>query len=403
MLRQALILAGGRGTRLGALTDAVPKPMLPVAGRPFLEHLIRNLRRFGVDRIVLSVGYLAQAFEAHFGDGGALGVSIAYSHEAAPLGTGGGVRHALPLLDDAFLVLNGDTLFDCNYLDLALLLGQAGGAPGAALALRRVDDASRYGSVRLDGDRVAGFAEKSQAGPGLISAGVYALTRRVVEELPPGASSIETDLFPRLADRGALAARAYPGFFIDIGLPETLAFADRAIPDWQRKPCVFFDRDGVLNTDFGYVHRPQDFQWTEDAIEAVKWCNDCGYLVVVTTNQAGIARGYYDAAAFHGLMDWMRGELRRHGAHLDAVYHCPHHPTAGQGELGCVCDCRKPAGGMVRQAIEDWTIDAARSVLIGDKPSDISAGECCGVAGHLFTGGSLLAMVRECVAPLREA
>ena len=396
MLRQALILAGGRGTRLGARTDVTPKPLLPVAGRPFLDYLVENLRRFGLDRLVLSVGWLADAVAAHYGDGRNFGVRIIHSRETRPLGTGGGVRNALPLLDEAFMVVNGDTLFDCNYLDLAGLL-----SPGteAAMALRRVADASRYGSVTCDGRRVTGFAEKSQRGPGRVNAGVYALTRQAVASLPPGPSSLEKDLFPALAARGVLAGREYQGFFLDIGLPETLALAETALPSWHHRPCVFFDRDGVLNEDHGYVHRPEDIRWIDGAIEAVKWCNDNGYLAVVITNQSGIARGLYDTEQFQALMDWMQDALRARGAHLDAVYHCPHHPTAGSGPLTRVCDCRKPAGGLVRQAIATWDIDAAQSLVIGDKPSDLEAGAVCGVPGRLFTGGNLLEVVREQLDP----
>ncbi|MBF0245586.1 MAG: HAD family hydrolase [Planctomycetes bacterium] len=165
---------------------------------------------------------------------------------------------------------------------------------------------------------------------------------------------------------------------------------------------MFFDRDGVLNTDFGYVHSPEKMRWTEGAVEAVKWCNDNGYLAIVITNQAGIARGYYSEEAFLALMDWMQEQLRQSGAHLDAVYHCPHHPTAGNGPLTRQCECRKPAGGLVRQAIREWNIDAVRSLLIGDKPSDIAAGEACGVKGRLFTGGNLLAFMRQQVTVQRD-
>lgn len=165
------------------------------------------------------------------------------------------------------------------------------------------------------------------------------------------------------------------------------------------QPCVFFDRDGVLNVDTGYVHRSQDFQWIPGAIEAIKWCHDRGYLTIVVTNQAGIARGFYDEAAFADLMDWVQGELAKHGARLDAVYHCPHHPTAGTGPLTRTCACRKPAGGLIHRAITEWNIDPARSLMIGDKPSDLAAAASCGVAGRLFPGGNLLAFVRDYLTP----
>lgn len=389
MVRQALILAGGRG----AMEDNLVKAMLPIGGRPFLEYLVSNLRRFGIDTIILSVGYGADAIARHFGDGRAFGVTMIYRREAYP----GGIRHALDVLDERFLVLNGDILFDCNYLDVAMLLESG---PQAAIALRQADDTSRAGHVVCTGNRVEGFGKMSRIGPGWRSAGVYALTRHAVASLPPGAGSIEQVLFPALAARGELAAKVYPGFFLDIGLPENVLLAECLLAAWQRKPCVFLDRDGVLNTDLGYVYRPEAFQWIDGAIEAVKWCNDCGYLTVVVTNQSGIARGIYDTAAFWGLTAWMQDVLRAHGAHLDAVYHCPHHPTEGNGPFTGPCACRKPAGGLVRQALADWPIDPARSLIVGDKPSDLAAGAACGIPGELFAGGNLLEFLQRFIRPL---
>lgn len=392
--RQALILAGDRGPRLDARDAATPKALLPVAGRPFLEYLVANLRRHGITDIVLSTGSQGQAFVSHFGDGRAFGVRLRHVREQTPLGTGGAVQNAAPSLDERFWLLNGDILFDCNYLDLPLRL-----RPGhlAALALRPVPDASRYGNVEVEEGAVRRFRETSRSGPGYVWAGVSVLTREAVSRLPSGAGAIEETLFSALAAEGALAAGCSDGFFLDIGRPEALAQAETAIPAWRRKPCVFLDRDGVLNEDLGYVHTPDRFRWIQDAPAAVKWCNDRGYLVVVVTNQSGIARGYFDEAAFHRLMDWVREALRRQGAHLDDVYYCPHHPEAGTGPHTRVCDCRKPADGLLRRALAAWGADAARSLVIGDKASDLAAAARCGLPGHLFTGGSLLEFLQRVV------
>lgn len=156
------------------------------------------------------------------------------------------------------------------------------------------------------------------------------------------------------------------------------------------RPAAFLDRDGVLNVDSGYVSRSEDFQWLPGAIAAVKRLNDAGYLVIVVTNQSGIARGYYGEAAFHALTDWMRVELAKTGACLDGVYHCPHHP-----EHTGPCDCRKPLPGLLKAAFKHFAIDQERSFLIGDSKRDIQAAEAAGIPGHLFTGGNLDDFVRE--------
>ena len=398
-----MILAGGAGSRLGAMTERVPKPMLSVGGRPFLEHLIWNLKRFGINRIILSVGYLAEQFIAHFGTGEYWGVRIEYSIEREALGTGGGVRLAAErgLLDESVLVLNGDTVFDFNHLDLASLLYNSHCA--AALALRHVPDMKRYGSVNLQGIHILSLGEKVGIGSGLVNGGVYCLKQAALDLLSAGKSSLEHDLFPSLANRGLLAGKTYDGFFLDIGLPESIVEAQQQIPAWRRKPAVFLDRDGILNVDHGYVHMPSEWVWCEGAVQAVRHLNDLGYLVFVVTNQAGIARGYYDENAFLNLMAWVQQQLRDEGAHFDGVYYCPHHPLEGQSIYRRDCDCRKPGSGLIRQCQSEWELNLQQSVFIGDKESDMQSARAGGVRGLLFPGGNLHEFVtREIVSSHRK-
>ena len=161
--------------------------------------------------------------------------------------------------------------------------------------------------------------------------------------------------------------------------------------------AIFFDRDGTLNVDVHYLHEPEKFVWIEGAIEAIRWANEHGYLVIVVTNQSGIARGYYDEAAVHRLHDWMNAELAAHGAHIDAFYYCPHHIEGKLPAYAKSCDCRKPAPGMVLRAIAAYGIDPAVSFLFGDAQSDVTAAEKAGVRGVRYTGGSLLAAVKHAV------
>jgi D-glycero-D-manno-heptose 1,7-bisphosphate phosphatase len=156
------------------------------------------------------------------------------------------------------------------------------------------------------------------------------------------------------------------------------------------RPAAFLDRDGVLNVDRGYLHKPMDLEWMPDAAAAVRRLNDLGWLVVVVTNQAGVARGYYDEAAVDALHAHMRAELRARGATIDAFYYCPHHPDGIVPHLAISCECRKPEPGMLLRAAREWPIDLSRSILIGDRDSDIEAARCAGVRGILFQGPSLL-------------
>lgn len=145
------------------------------------------------------------------------------------------------------------------------------------------------------------------------------------------------------------------------------------------RPALLLDRDGVINVNHGYVCSPERTDFIAGIFDLCRLASRRGYQVVVVTNQAGIARGYYSEADFHAYMDWMRQQFAAHGARIDAVYYCPHHPTAGHGAYARTCDCRKPAPGMILAAQRELGLDLSRSVLVGDKPSDIEAGRRAGV------------------------
>ena len=219
---QALILAGGEGTRLRPLTSTVPKPVVPLVDRPFIAFMLDWLRGHGVDDVIMSCGFLASGVRNVLGDGGAYGLRLRYVEEPRPLGTGGALKFAESLLDERFLMLNGDVLTDLD-VSAQIALHEARGAQ-ATLALTPVEDPSAYGLVRtLEDGRVTGFVEKpspNQIDTRNISAGIYVLERSVLELLEPEQpASIERDVFPRLVGDG-LYAYVGDGYWLDIGTPE---------------------------------------------------------------------------------------------------------------------------------------------------------------------------------------
>ena len=161
------------------------------------------------------------------------------------------------------------------------------------------------------------------------------------------------------------------------------------------RAALLLDRDGTLNIDRGWVHRPEDFVWIEGAREAIKWANNLGILVLVITNQSGIGRGYYTEEEFRAFTAWIDSELAKVGGHIDATYHCPHHPTEGKGVYRQECRCRKPAPGLIARALADWQVDPARAVMIGDREADIEAAAAAGIRGLRFAGGDLLRCVQQ--------
>ena len=158
----------------------------------------------------------------------------------------------------------------------------------------------------------------------------------------------------------------------------------RIDPQREQRPAAFLDRDGVLNVDHGYVHTADKLDWIPGSPEAVKLLNDAGYLVFVITNQAGVARGFYDEATVNTFHAHMKTELAAQGARVDAFYYCPHHPEGAVKELAIHCDCRKPGAGMLEQAARDWPVETSRSFLIGDKESDMGAAAAFNIKGIMF-------------------
>ncbi len=237
-IRQACILVGGKGTRLGDLTRKVPKPLMAIGDDAvFLDIVIGQLARQGFADIVLLAGYLGDVVRARYDRRSIGSARIHVIVEPEPRGTAGALLAARDVLAPRFLLLNGDSFFD---IDLRALCAGCGNADCAALiALRRVSDASRYGSVVLDGEHVVRFAEKRQtAGPALISAGIYLLQADIIDRIHALPCSLETDLFPLLAEERRLCGREYDGYFIDIGLPETLQQARRELTALTKHPAA---------------------------------------------------------------------------------------------------------------------------------------------------------------------
>lgn len=397
-LRQAAILAGGLGTRLGALTATTPKPVLPVGGRPFLAWLIRELSRYGIEEVLLLCGHLSDRLRAEVDGFNAQlprPLTIDYSEEPSPLGTGGALRHAAARLDKRFLLANGDSIFATN---LAPVLAAAATDPAdvlVRLVTRRVPDASRAGLVETDGDRVTRFHERPPVGitEGTINGGLYVVDRALLDHVPEGASSLERDILPPLADAGRLRAMEGQGYFIDIGVPADYERAQTELPAALRRPALFLDRDGVLNHDSGYVGSVERWQWMEGAREAIRAATASGRHVFLVTNQAGVARGFYGEDDVRALHAWLQDEILAAGGTLDDIRFCPFHPEGVVEAYRRASDWRKPAPGMILDLLRAWELDPARCLMIGDQPTDMQAAAAAGIAGHRFVGGDLLAFL----------
>jgi D-glycero-D-manno-heptose 1,7-bisphosphate phosphatase len=379
--------------------------LLPVAGRPFVEHLLQEVSRYGFRKATLLAGRFGDQVRATYDGQVIFDLAVDVVVEPSPMGTGGALAFAAAeaRLDPEFLLMNGDSWID---MDLVRLVRNWEAArterPGtrAQLLLQTVPDAARYGTVTAKDGLVTVFQEKSPESanrPGQINAGVYVLDRTILKDVPSDrVTSLETDILPKLVADGRVVSILAPegSYFIDIGLPDTYLRADQELMRHRRRPAIFLDRDGTLNVDRGYTHKVTDLSWQPDARQAIKYANDAGYYVFVVTNQAGVARGLYnesDVVAFHAEM---QSQLYEIGAHVDAFEWCPFHVDGNVAAYRQDSRRRKPSPGMIEDLVDVWPVDMSRSLLIGDSPDDMKAAEAAGLVGIRYTGGSLLDLVQ---------
>jgi NDP-sugar pyrophosphorylase family protein len=233
-LNKALILAGGKGTRLRPITYEIPKPMIPIKGKPIMQYLINLLHDYGIEDIIISIGYLGERIKDYFGDGSKLGVKITYVEEKEELGTAGPLRLAKNLLNETFVAMNGDIITKIDLDDMFRFHREVGAK--ATIALTTVDDPRRYGIAEMRGSRILRFIEKPEIPPSnLINAGIYIMEPYVLKFIPKGYAMLEKDVFPKLAERGELAGYVYEGYWRDMG---TLESYDQIIKELKDKDII---------------------------------------------------------------------------------------------------------------------------------------------------------------------
>ena len=388
---QAIILAGGFGTRLKEVVKDVPKPLADIAGKPFLAYLLQNLRNHGVKKVVISVGYLQEKIVEYFGDN-YLGMSVSYAREDKPLGTGGAIINSLKFIDQnqPVLVLNGDSFLQVDYQKLFAVHKK-----NLTMLLRKMDDCSRYGRVVFDENFVIkNFEEKPldklgmKSSGGFINGGIYLLDPKIFKRFSlPEAFSFESDFLAKELSWLEPQAFTTEGYFIDIGIPEDYARAQKELPNLIKNKALFLDRDGVINVDHGHVFEKEKFDFIDGIFDLCKRAQDLGYLLIVVTNQGGIAKGFYSEEEFLELMKWMESEFEKREIKITKTFYCPCHPEGKIEKYRQNSFDRKPSPGMLLKAIEEFNIDPKKSLMIGDKETDMQAADAAGIASKIMVDG----------------
>ncbi|HEY4248081.1 MAG TPA: HAD-IIIA family hydrolase [Lacunisphaera sp.] len=396
---QAIILCGGKGTRLGERVRTIPKPLIPVGGRPVLDYIMDILERAGINRFILAAGYLGQVIEELYKRQPRPGCTIHVEIESAPLGTAGAIRLLSDQLDDNFAVAYGDIFVDFDLQPMIEQHTQLG--PLGTLLVRASDHP--WDSHLIDEDntgRVREFIHEHQPGRSyrnLANAAFYLLSKKIVAAIPVDQPiDFGSDIFPLvLREGGELRTYHLPeeSFVKDMGTPERLAAVEQYLVERAMaraaaafpKPVrtVLLDRDGVLNIDHDLIDRIERLEILPGAPEAIALFNRAGINCYVITNQPVVARGLCTEDTLKNIHAHLMEGLAKAGGKIEAIYYCPHHPETHHAEgiarLRRACRCRKPSPGLIFQAQGDHRFDLASAVMVGDRSTDVRAGHAAGL------------------------
>ena len=402
----AVIMAGGKGSRLLSITnDEIPKPMVPVDGKPLLEYQVEKLKTYGIKKIVMIVGHLGEKIVDHFKDGKDFGVEIDYIFEKEPLSTAGAFYYLKDKIDAKdFMLVFGDVFFDMDFdrmedfhfknSALTTLLAHPNGHPYDSDLIQTDDNG-----------RVIGFDSKHNVRDywydNMVNAGMYIINKKLLDLVKePVKTDFEKDI---LANQVKLGANIYayhtPEYVKDVGTVDRInatveelksgLIQSKNLKNKQR--AVFLDRDGTMNVSKGFISKADDLELIPGTIDAVKAINKSGALAIVITNQPVIARGECSFEELHNIHNKLKTLLGEKGAFVDDIFYCPHHPDKGfEGEvpeLKFDCECRKPKTGMIEEAVKKYNIDLSKSYMVGDSTMDLETARNAGIKSVLVNTG----------------
>ena len=368
-LDQIVIFCGGFGTRLKKVSKGVPKSLIAINKKTFIEILIQNLSKFNFKKVLLLCHYKGIRFYKKYHNQRINGLSIECIIEKKPLGTLKSLINGKKKLDKYFLLSNGDTFFDINIAELykkfnykknLILLG------GGKII---TNDKLRYQNLLVKKQQLKKIyysKKKNQT----INTGLSIVNKKVLKYVKKEDNSFDKHLIKALTLKNKIQVEIYKKNFIDIGTPKDLNYFTKNLNYFTKKPAIFLDRDGVINYDYGYVCKKNNFILKKKVFEAIKYLNDKNYSVFIVSNQSGVGRGYYSIRDVEKLHYWLRAKLRENGAHIDEIFYAPFYNRSALKFTKNDRLLRKPNIGMINKAEKKWNIDMKNSYIIGDSSVD---------------------------------
>ena len=404
---KAVIMAGGKGTRIASITkDEIPKPMLIIGEKPILEHQIDCLKKSNIDEVIIVIGHLGEKIKAYFDDGSKLGIKLTYFEEDPnkPLGTAGSLYYLKEEIAEDFILVFGDVFFSIDFNKM-IEFHKSNKSDATLLTHPNSHPFDSDLVVVEENNRVKQFDSKENNRnydyKNLVNSGIYIFSPKIFEYInEPKKYGLEKDVITKMIENGDEVLSYHSTEYVkDMGTPERY---DSVNNDYANGLCekrnlshkqkaIFLDRDGTINVHIPFLVNKEDFKLIDGVSEAIKLINGSEYLCIVVTNQPIIARGESTVENLNEIHKRMETLLGKDGAYIDGLYYCPHHPDKGfEGEipeLKINCDCRKPKTGMLLQAAKDYNIDLSKSIMIGDTTLDIKMAENAGMKSILVLTG----------------
>jgi histidinol-phosphate phosphatase family protein len=404
---RAIIQAGGKGTRLRNVTkDEIPKPMVPILGKPLLQWQIEKLKEYGITDIFIIIGYLGVAIKSYFGNGGRFGVRVTYIEEQEPLGTGGGLYYLKDIVgeDESIFLIYGDVFFDIDFNRMIKFHNEKQAVITAFVHPNSHPDDSDLLEIN-DEHEITGILSKHEERndwyQNLVNAAFYIVNGSVINKMGCLQKlDFERDILQRyIISEERVFGYKSTEYIKDAGTEERLNEIGKNIKSGlvekrnlrNTQKCIFLDRDGTLNRKNGLIETAEKLELMEGIAEAIRKINSSEYLAICITNQPVVARGMCSIEDVEYIHKKLQTLLGLAGAYLDDIKFCPHHPDKGYPEENPLykvnCNCRKPAIGMIEEMAERYNISLADSWMIGDTTTDIQTGINAGMHTALVLTG----------------
>lgn len=361
-----IILCGGPGTRLGNIVRNKPKPLIKINSNFFLEILIKHYSKFNFKNIYLLAGYKGKSIYHKFNNKIYNFVKVKCFIEKKRLDTWGAIKSIKGKLKNDFVVANGDSFLNENLHDFIYFKKKNFYSGIILTSNKNYKSNNQLANLKIDKSKRVLFTRKKN----LMNAGIYFFKKNIFKYVDPKFSSIENDLIPNLICKKKIYAFNSKSFFIDIGTKKNLEYAKRKFNKKIKSPAIFLDRDGVINYDYGYVHKFKNFRLRNGVLKGLEYLMKRNYKIFIVTNQAGIGKGYYSLKNFINLHKKIKEKFSKKKIYFDDVLYSPFHDKAKIKKYRKKSSFRKPNNLMVEKIFKHWSINKIKSFMIGDSLSD---------------------------------